>query len=56
MWHDPILNQHNIIVNCLIPNSILIHTVRMRSKLNILGLGNQDESEGENVRHKYSEK
>ena len=37
-------------------NSVIIHTLRKRSKSNILGSGSQSETEGENIRTKHPER
>ena len=43
-------------VSLLTMNSVIIHTLRKRSKLNILGSTSQNETDGENVRNKHSDK
>ena len=43
-------------ISLLTMNSVIIHTLRKRSKLNILGSGNLSETDGEHLRNKHPEK
>ena len=55
-WLTEILIFYAPFLSLLTMNSVIIHTLRKRSKLNILGSGNQSETDGEHLRNKHPDK
>ena len=55
-WFTEVLLLAFPFISLLIMNSVLIHTLRKRSKQHFSGLSGQDETEPENVKTKNSEK
>ena len=55
-WFTNVLNFIFPFLSLLTMNSVIIYTLRKRSKLDIVGSGSQAETEGQNLRNKHPEK
>ena len=55
-WFSEIITFVFPFVSLLIMNSVIIHTLRQRAKLNLVASDGQSQNEGQKVKHKHPEK